>query len=187
MLQRIFLLFCLALLPPVVLTGCGGGGGGQDSATAGPSSMWSYQPNSIQIRFKSDARLNEYDGKSHALTICLYQLSKPNAFNDLAKSQSGLSKLLECQRFDQSVSLAQQVFVQPNEDRLLYLDRGESAKYVALVAGYYDQDPGSVTRLYQIPIKTTKEGWLFPDYSESPETLFVNLLLGPKEIQRIGR
>ena len=58
---------------------------------------------------------------------------------------------------------------------------------MALVAGYYNQDPANVTRLYQIPVKTTKEGWLFPDYSESPETLFVNLLLGPHEIQRIGR
>ncbi|MFW5488950.1 MAG: type VI secretion lipoprotein TssJ [Desulfovibrio sp.] len=177
----------LILLLAAVASGCSGSSSGSAAAGAGADSMWAYQPNSIQIRFKSDPQLNMYDGKAHALTICLYQLGKPNAFNDLAQSPSGIGKLLECSRFDQTVSLAQQIFIQPNEDKLLYLDRGEGAKYVALVAGYYTQDPISVTRLYQIPVKTTSEGWLFPDVSESPETLFVNLLLGPNEIQRIGR
>ena len=83
--RMIPLLLCLTLL-----AGCGGSSKG--SAAADSASMWSYQPNSIQLRFKSDPQLNMYDGKAHALTICLYQLATPNAFNDLAQSQSGLGK-----------------------------------------------------------------------------------------------
>lgn len=146
---------------------------------------WGYEKDAIELHAKADKLLNYKNKKAHALVVCVYQLTTPNAFNQLADNREGLYTLLECSNFDPaSVSVSKQIVVSPGKDVNIKLDRAEGAKYVALVAGYYATiEKDKITRLYQIPeIKETK-GFFRKTTTVKPGKLDIDLILGSKQIQ----
>lgn len=162
----------LTLLAMLALTACCGACGGSGGASAPapqktePSyspeaGNWSYAPKALELTFTADPFLNEYGGAAHALDMCVYQLANPAAFKDLAASATGVSALLECREFDPSVVGAQRVKVQPGSSETLRLDRAENARFVAVACGYYDQNQGRTTRIYEIPLNANTSGWLW--------------------------
>jgi type VI secretion system VasD/TssJ family lipoprotein len=98
---------------------------------------WLYEKDAIHLRIKADSQLNLFQKTPHALVMCIYQLSSPNAFQELTGSEEGMSKLLECSRFDDSVASSRSIVVQPRQDLTKSLDRAEGAQYIAIAAGYY--------------------------------------------------
>ncbi len=169
------------LLLTLLAAGCGGG---PDPTRTNP--QWKYAPGSLELRFRADKLLNLYDAQGHTLMLCVYQLSDPNGFNNLVKTEPGLKKLLECKDFDPTAVYYQQLIVQPGEDRIMPLDRAEKATFVAVVAGYYELAPQRSTRLFQIPVLERDEGILTTDMVRTPGKLLVNLFLGPVGIQSVG-
>lgn len=139
----------------------------------------------ISVHLRADSQLNLYSGSSHALHLCLYQLSDPNAFNQLSENEMGIGRLLACDRLDagpqiQGVAIAKKLIVQPGEDQTFDLDRAEGAKYVGIVAGYYQMKKRQVVRLYAIPItEEQQQGMLV--IKQKP--LKINLFLGPQGLQ----
>jgi len=171
------------------LTGCGGSSATSSADAQQPPKsqpQWTYAPGSLELRFHADGMLNAYDEQGHTLILCVYQLSDPNAYNKLAKNQTGLMKLLECSDFDKSAVYYQRLVVQPGEDQVMPLDRAEGAKYMAVAAGYYGLKPERCTRMFEIPVITRDEGFFFTDIVRHPGKLLVNLFLGPTGIQLIG-
>jgi len=136
-----------------------------------------YEEGAINLRLKSAPDVNLYDGKAHTLLLCVYQLRDPNAFNQLFDEEDGISKLLECSRFDPSVMSSKRIVVQPGEESAKILDRSEGTKYVGIVAGYFQMEKKNIMRLMQVPL-----GML----TGSPKKMDIGLYLGPKEIQEIG-
>lgn len=134
---------------------------------------WSHEKNAVTLGLEGDARLNLYQGKPHSLIVCIYHLKDLNGFNQLSDENGGLSKLLECSRFDSGVTYAKRLVVQPKQEIKESLDRTEGAKYVGIVAGYYALNKGSSIRSYEIPVS------LF----NNPKKLAINLHLGPESIQ----
>lgn len=137
---------------------------------------YTYQREAVTITLRADPRLNLYQGTPHTLVACTYQLRDPNAFNQLVDEKDGLSKLLECSRFDASVAYAKRLVVQPGQEFRDSLDRAEGAKYVSVVAGYYNLQKWNVVRLFQIPVSTK---------SSKPQDVNIELYLGPEAIQDV--
>jgi type VI secretion system VasD/TssJ family lipoprotein len=137
---------------------------------------YTYQREAVTITLRADPRLNLYQGIPHTLVACTYQLKDPNAFNQLVDERDGLSKLLECGRFDASVAYAKRSVVQPGQEIRESLDRAEGAKYVSVVAGYYNLQKWNVVRLFQIPVGTL---------SSKPQNVNIELYLGPQAIQDV--
>jgi type VI secretion system VasD/TssJ family lipoprotein len=153
-------------------------------ASSSQSIKWEYEKDAIALHFKSDKQLNYKDKKAHALVVCVYQLTSPNAFEQLAGSRDGLYKLLECQVFDPaSVAVSKQVVASPGKNVEMKLDRAEGAKYVALVAGYYTIDRAKITRLYRIPEVSERSGFLWLKKRYKPGQLDINLILGSRQLQ----
>lgn len=180
-----------------ILTAFAAGCGGKSKSAPVPAAMapdpaqgvsWSFQPGGIVMALKADRSLNLYDDKPHTVVLCVYQLSDPSKFNDLLKTSQGVIGLLPCERFDPSVASTQKLIVYPGEERTLKLDRAEKARFVGVVAGYYEISPPQVARLFPIDWEERTEGWvpLFKDTYREPVPLVVNLLLGPREIQEVG-
>lgn len=190
------ILFLLVLLPSFMvclsLCGCGGSSSpdpqdpSSDSSTPSSKPKWSYAEGALQLRIRSDKQLNLYDELGHTVVLCVYQLSDPNGWNKLVKNQKGLLKLLECADFDKTAVYYQRLIVQPNEDKIVPLDRAEKAQYVAVAAGYYDLAPQRSTRLFQIPVISKDVGFFTTDIVRHPGKLLVNLFMGPAGIQLIG-
>lgn len=184
----------LFFLLAFTLLGCGGGQPAPQNPTtvtspaASPAEIkWTYQVNAISLTLGVDKNLNEYNGMSHTLLLCVYQLSDKNKFNEFAGTSTGLNSLLACKSFDPSVTHVQRVFVQPDQNATLSMDRAEGAKFLAVAAGYYDLQGSGATRTWQIPMETSETGMLFwKDTWYAPAKLDAMLILGPHEIQKVG-
>lgn len=183
-----------ALLCCVALAACGGSKPPPpkpyevpQKAESPQAVKWGYAPRALTLNLNADAELNSHEGFSHNLVLCIFQLAEPSVFEELAANEGGIRKLLACDRFDKSVVHYERRFVNPGSNATLSLDRAEGAQFMGVAAGYYDLQPGLVTRTWQFPLKVDQEGMLFwKSDVYSPGTLTMDLLLGPISIQRMG-
>jgi type VI secretion system VasD/TssJ family lipoprotein len=123
--------------------------------------LWPRADKAIRLRFSADRDLNLYGAKSHSIQVCVYQLDKPDAFLDLAKTREGVTTLLKAESFNQSVKNAVRLFVQPLETTVRELDRAENATFVGIVCGYFDAAPEDSAKVWEIRPQETTTGHLF--------------------------
>lgn len=136
---------------------------------------WKHEKDALVLRFEGDQSLNLYQGKPHSLIVCVYHLKDLNGFKQLTDESGGLSKLLECSRFDNSVTYTKRLVLQPKQELKESHDRTEGAKYLGIVAGYYSLHKVHSVRSYQIPVSIFN----------NPKKLNINLHMGPEGIQEI--
>jgi len=185
--RRAFL--ALALTALALASGCGGGKTAPPSQFTNPAYSpqtmnWAFAPKALELTFVSDPFLNEYEGAAHTLLVAVYQLQNPAAFQQLAATAPGISKLLECASFDPSVVSAQRVIVQPGRNEVLTLDRNEKSKFMAVACGYYDLNLGTATQVFEIPVSSDTSGWLWwKETTYQPGKLSRKILLGKTGMQ----
>jgi len=189
------------LLGGTLLAGCGGGAAstpgmsGTASSAASPAPAGSpaaisytgaypFERGAVRIRLKADPRLNLFDATPHTLFLCVYHLRDPNGFNQVLDEADGISKLLECSRFDPAVTNTKKIFLQPGGEFTEAQDRPEGAKYVGLVAGYSTLRKEDCVRLYPVPIVEERIGWSIRK-TAMPGKLSIDLYLGPESIQEV--
>jgi len=148
--------------------------------------VYSYEAKAINVHLKADSQLNLYQESPHTILLCIYQLRDPNGFNQLREDYSGLTKLLECEPFDASVVSSRRVFVQPGEESTLDMDRGEGAKYVGVVAGYYQLHKENASLVRQIQEKEVTTGRFQKTTVRKVDKLNLDLFLGPQTMQELG-
>lgn len=156
------------------------------SATQLPPPQWTYQKDAIRLHIKADNKLNLADDEAHTLLLCVYQLSDPNAFNQLANDQDGLYKLLDCSLFGDGAAAARRVIIQPGQDIDMTLDRAEGARYVAFVAGYNILERARIVKMVDIPEYVEKKGFIETTKIRMPANLTIDLVLGPLQITTIS-
>jgi type VI secretion system VasD/TssJ family lipoprotein len=164
----------LFLLSFLLLTACSG-----RTRVESPV-VWSYEEGAIHLDLACDPKLNLFQSQAHALTVCLYHLKDPAAFNQLAGEKDGLPKLLECSRFDPSVTFSRRLVLQPDQSLHESLARTEGARFVGLVAGYYSLQKDAAARLFAIPTRTVDQA---SAPAQQPAQLDISLYLGPEQIQ----
>ena len=101
--------------------------------TEGKAPSRGYCPRGIHLQYTSALDLNLYENRAHTILMVIYQLSGMNGYNSFVKTTDGLKRLMQADRFDASVVGVDQFFVEPNEKKILSLDRAENAQYVAIV------------------------------------------------------
>lgn len=150
-----------------------------------PDTMaWNFAPRALVLHIKADPQLNFADDQSHTLRLIIYQVQKLDAFTQLAATKEGLSKLMEGKSFDKSVCDIESMIITPGQVETLTLDRAEGAKHVAVVAGYYQLEPGMVSRTFSVPAAIYEDGILFKTKYYYPGPLEMILLFGPSSLQR---
>ncbi len=160
------------------VSGCAGSPTVVQSPTA-----TAYTPRALTLHIKSSPQVNLYDGSAHALHVCVYQMSDPNLFNQFAETESGVSKLMRCERFDTGVTISHKYVFMPGEDKTYDLDRAENTKYVGVVAGYYSLLKDNSVRLFTIPmVEERRDNMIF--YRQAPMT--ISLFLGPQALRVLG-
>ena len=142
---------------------------------------WAYEKDAIQLHITSDPQLNLYQKRAHSLLVCLYHLRDLNGFNQFSDDKDGLPKLLECSRFDSSVTYSKKLIIQPGQNVTELLDRTDGAKYMGIVAGYYSLQKEGTVRTYAIPVSEVRKGSVLVQKSEK---LNVDLNFAPHEIKQ---
>lgn len=153
-------LFCLLLLSlsSLLLSACSSTKeakyvAGQPQVTIQAPPPMEYKKDGISFTMTADPQLNRYKNASHTLLVCLYQLRDPNAFNQLSEEPGSLGKLMECNKFDSSVTFAKRIVLQPGKKLTdQRWDRAEGTRYIAIAAGYYGT--GTEKTTYLSPITT---------------------------------
>lgn len=143
---------------------------------------WGYEKDAIQLHFSGDPALNLYQKNAHSLVVCVYHLKDLNGINQLMDEKGGLSKLLECGRFDPGVTYSRRLVVQPNRELHETLDRTDGAKHVAVVAGYYKLQKETSVRSFPIPITGER---VKKTLVQKPGKMNLELYFGPQEIRAV--
>jgi len=151
-----------------------------------PPPQWTYEKEAIRLHIQADPKLNLDEGEAHTLLLCIYQLSDPNNFNQLANDQDGVYKLLECSLFGEGAAAAKRLIIQPGQDVNMTLDRAEGARYVAIVAGYYILEKERMIKMVEIPEYIEKKGVIKKSKTRKPARMNIELLLGPQQITTIS-
>jgi type VI secretion system VasD/TssJ family lipoprotein len=155
-------------------------------ATSPESVIWNFAASALTLNLKAAVDLNYDDGQAHTLRLCIYQLTDPADFLQLAANPEGMSKLLAGEAFGSSVKAAYTQIVAPGQVMSLVYDRMEGSKYVALAAGYYNLDGSRSTCHWQIPVNSRQEGIFFKTTYYFPGELKMAIMLEASSLQDMG-
>ena len=176
--RRASMLLACGIVLPLLLASCAGGsssGGGAGGGAA--SGAYEYEKDAITLHLKGDPNLNLFEKRPHTLLVCVYQLRDPNALNQVLQDAEDVSKLLECGRFDPSIVNTKKFILQPGKEITESLDRAEGARYIGIVAGYYNLDKQRASRIIPVPV-----GGMF---GKKAAKMDLDVFLGPDEIQGV--
>jgi len=152
-----------------------------------PQPSWTFEKGAIRIGYRADPMLNAYDGAAHTVVLAVYQLTGPEMFSDVSKTREGILSLLEGKKFDGSVVGYGTWIIQPGQEGVIRLDRSDNARWVGIVAGYYDLAPDRVTAALSIPVVTKTTGVFRKRTTVKISPLLIDLPLGNNGIQRVGK
>jgi predicted component of type VI protein secretion system len=134
--------------------------------------------NAISIHIKAIPMLGRYCSELHTLVLCIYQLNDLKVFEDLGKTDEGISRLTSCDSFGDSVTASQRAIVNPGQDSTLVLDREKGTLFVGIVPGYYNPPKNGGVEIYKIPLTVYREGFAgWKNLYRWPEKLLINLNL----------
>ncbi len=119
---------------------------------------WVYEDRAISIKIDAPSDVNVVNGRPHALSIGVFQLSDPNTFIGLTGTRDGAIELLNKGKIDDTVADFRRITVQPGELRVEVFNRAQKAEHVGLIVGYYELNVNHDKYLFKIPVKATKRG-----------------------------
>ena len=146
------------------------------ATTGDRAAVTPYIDGGINFHMKGDRQLNLYQRAPHALTVCAYQLKDLNAFNQVLEEKDGVTKLMECSRFDPSVNFVKRLIVQPGRDLFEAMEVSEGTRHVAIVAGYYSFKKREAVKTVPLPLKG------MPFFKKHAGT-DINVFCGPQELR----
>ncbi len=179
--MRTFIRFFAIVWVLTLLASCGG-----KTVPPPPEPKASYAEKAIVLHFKADSQLNRFQNSPHALHLCIYQLANPNIMNQYAGDASGISQLVQCKKFDPSVTVTKKIVMQPDSEATYVLDRAQGTTYLALAAGYYHLDKEHAVRLVKIPVVEKSKGWFRKKITRHLGHLEVSFELGPEGLEIAG-
>lgn len=157
---------------------------------------WVFENRAIHIHVQSPSDLNSISGRPHSVALGVFQLIDPNTFLGLSETKEGALQLLNSGRIDDTVAQFSRIILQPSEEKIATLPRAQGAKYVALISGYYGLSTELDIKVFEIPVKPAKRGFvdlalsnmgLIADEAKAiPDELYIDVAMGRKSTKRFN-
>jgi len=177
-------LYGVLLLLLAALTGCGLTGPStaekQDKVKA--EVKWPFAKNGIMIELVSDLELNYYFGQGHTIVLGILQFDDEKIFPKLLTKPAALMKSLRSGNLPTGALQFDRYVISPDTRLILEVDRVQDAKYIGIVAGYYQFDTARSARYFRIPLNMQSSGLILKDYKAEPAVLALRLGLGAQRI-----
>lgn len=169
----------------VLLQGCSSmnsamGGNTQKEAKAEVS--WPFQRNGIQLELIAANDINAFFNQPHTVVLGVLQMEDSKPFLQLLNDPKKLTAMLADGDPGKDFLHLDRYIVSPGKRDILDIDRVQDARYVAIVAGYYNFDPSGAARLFRIPLNIKSEGMVSTTYTATPANLALRLYLGRQRI-----
>lgn len=97
-----------------------------------------YEEKSIILSYESSNNINYFNGSPHSLSIFVFQLSDVQKFDMLSRTSSGVEKMIKSNINDPTFIIYNRYTIMPNESKTIYIDRHTGAKYVGIVAAFFE-------------------------------------------------
>lgn len=181
------------LLRLVILTLCGALGGcasvsavnsllgGNSEQEAKAAVEWKHGEDAIVLEVSADPALNVFGGASHTLALNVVQSAETNPIQALVKERALLQQAMQTGTAPGILSLRRYA-IEPGTRRLLRLDRDEKARYVGIVAAYFQGEPERNARLFRIGVDVKTEGLVVKTRVARPAPLAIRMRLGPQAL-----
>ena len=140
--------------------------------------------------------LNAISGRPHSVALGVFQLNDPNTFLGLAETKEGALQLLNSGRIDDTIAQFTRIILQPGEEKIATLPRAQGAKYIALISGYYGLNTELDIKVFNVPIKAAKRGFvdlalsnmgLIADEAKAiPDEIYIDVAMGRKSTKRFN-
>lgn len=172
------------LIGILMLSGCGMTGPSKEDKQdkAKTDVTWPYGTNGIMIELVTDVDLNFYANRAHTLVLGVLQFDDPKAFPKLLTEPAALVKALTKGSLPAGALELDRYVISPDSRLLLEIDRVQDAKYLGVVAGYYQFDSTRSARYFRIPLNIQSSGMIIKDYKAEPAVLALRLSLGSQRI-----
>ena len=127
------------LLVALSLVGCGAtDGSSQDKQKKAKAEVvWPFAEDGIMIELIGDVSLNFYANRPHTLVLGVVQLEDEKVFPKLLTTPEALARSLASGELPKGALHLDRYVVSPDTHMVMKLDRVQNAKYVGIVAGYY--------------------------------------------------
>ena len=186
-----FLILVIVTINLALLTGCAS----KTSLEVAPED-WVFEDRAIHIHLESPSDLNAISGRPHSVALGVFQLNDPNTFLGLAETKEGALQLLNSGRIDDTVAQFTRIILQPGEEKVATLSRAQSAKYIAIISGYYGLNIELDVKVFDVPVKPAKRGFvdlalsnmgLIADEAKAiPDNIFIDISMGRKSTKRFS-
>jgi type VI secretion system VasD/TssJ family lipoprotein len=143
---------------------------------------WPYAKQGVLIELNSATDLNLQAGRAHTLVLGVVQTEDEKGFAQLLTDSAGVQLLLTTGKLPAGVLHTDRYIVNPGERHVLSMDRVQDARYVGLIAGYYEFNPAQAARLFRIPLNMKSSGLIAKEYTAEPAVLALRLALGSQSI-----
>jgi len=157
---------------------------------------WVFEDRAIHIHARSPSDLNAISGRPHSVALGVFQLNDPNTFLGLAETKEGALQLLNSGRIDDTIAQFTRIILQPGEEKIATLPRAQGAKYIALISGYYGLNTELDIKVFNVPIKAAKRGFvdlalsnmgLIADEAKAiPDEIYIDVAMGRKSTKRFN-
>ncbi|WP_114416876.1 type VI secretion system lipoprotein TssJ [Marinospirillum perlucidum] len=156
-----------------------------------------YEAESLLLRFHAAAGLNERQGRPHTLAVKILQVSDIGELDSYRSSSFRLSDLMraDANQLNASFLRERRLTFSPGESRTLVLNRVKDARYLVILAGYYQMSDEASVEVLPIPAVThrnppSKPWWRFWQRSDplpdQPAWLKVWVNLGENRIGTVN-
>ena len=157
---------------------------------------WVFEDRAIHIHARSPSDLNAISGRPHSVALGVFQLNDPNTFLGLTETKEGALQLLNSGRIDDTIAQFTRIIIQPGEEKIATLPRAQGAKYIALISGYYGLNTELDIKVFNVPIKAAKRGFvdlalsnmgLIADEAKAvPDEIYIDVAMGRKSTKRFN-
>lgn len=105
----------------------------------------------MTLNLAVSGRVNCTDGNPASLVLCVYQLDVRRDFDGLVDDPSSFHRLLEGEKFADSVLSRERYFLNPGENKRILIERRPGTRLLGLAAGYYDASPQDASLVIVLP------------------------------------
>jgi len=157
---------------------------------------WLFETEALLFQVSAPSELNVFEGIRHATVVKVLQLDNPKVFNTLRQDPFGIADMLTQKALDPSFITEKKLYLMPDDQKTLIVDREEGTRYIGILTGYYSLDEYKlVTRLIQIPavaqsIESGTLSKLWPlskdETIQRPARLKLWLQLGEEQIDNVA-
>jgi len=156
--------------------------GGNTQKEAKAEVSWPFQRNGIQLELIAANDINAFFNQPHTVVLGVLQMEDSKPFLQLLNDPKKLTAMLADGDPGKDFLHLDRYIVSPGKRDILDIDRVQDARYVAIVAGYYNFDPSGAARLFRIPLNIKSEGMVSTTYTATPANLALRLYLGRQRI-----